>query len=1226
MIERWYLAALASAFAVAGGAILLGGGAPSATLAAAPLDRPPGALSPIRYDRDVRPILSDRCFLCHGVDPGKRQADLRLDLREVAVAQREGKGKPRAAIVPGEPGKSELWQRLTSHDAAESMPPRTSNKKPLSSDELAIVKRWIEEGAEYEPHWSFVAPKNTDPPAVKQDSWAKGPIDRYILSGLESSNLAPSPEADRVTLLRRLFLDLTGLPPTPGEVAAFEADSKGPQGPTAYERQVDRLLTEEPYRTRYAERMAVPWLDQARYADTSGIHMDAGRSIWPYRDWVLGAYRENMPFDRFVIEQLAGDLLPNATVAQKVASGFHRCHVTSDEGGAIDEEYRLEYAVDRVSTTGSVFLGLTVGCARCHDHKFDPVTADDFYSMIAFFNSIEEPGIYSQIPDNKRALEPFMAVPSPEIDARLTELRAELEKLKADRETPSPEEQAQRDTFIPKILKDTGVSWAASEVVSAESTKGAKLTVQPDASVLASGDNPKQDHHIITIKTEGTGLRLLSLDALADPSLGAGRVGRAPNGNAVLSRMRVHATSIKDPTQSRDITFGWAWADFEQTNGDFKVVNTITDTGEGWAVDGHNLEGGRTALFLANEPFGYEGGTQLKVTLEYDTRYDFHVFGRVRLGVGTIADAGLAFLPEGAGSWYTIGPFPGNDRATIFDQTFGPEIDKVIDLAKDYEAKEGPDKTVARKWAYNDGVKDGRAAALAGGLNVHYVAHRVYSPTARKLDLSLGSDDGLRVFVNGVEQYKNNIERGIIPDSDKATIELAAGLNTVMLKIVNTGGPAGVFHRDLPRAEVLSGPLAGALLPEPTLTAARRKDVDNAWRLRFSPRYAELTKSIAQTDTQIAQALAMVPVTMVMKEMPKPRDTFVMTRGQYDHPDKTRPVQRGVPRFLGSLSQDAPKDRLGLARWLVSEQNPLLARVTVNRLWEQFMGKGLVRTTEDFGMQGEWPSHPELLDFLAIDFRESGWDVRRFVRAIVTSSTYRQSSRLRPDALKIDPANRLISFYPRQRLSAEQLRDQALYVSGLLVEQLGGPSVKPYQPPGIWEEVAMPQSNTRVYERGKGNDLYRRSMYTYWKRASPPPSMLTLDSPTREYCTIRRLTTNTPLHALTLWNDEQFVEAARMLALRVLLHGSPLGSTDEVMVDELFQRCTGRTLTPATRATLLSTLATFRERYKAAPTDASKMLMVGDSPPPDYFDPAELASWTMLANAVLSADVAIVKD
>ncbi len=1222
MIERWYLAALASAFAAIGGAILVGSSAPAAPVVSAPTEAP----SRIRYDRDVRPILSDRCFLCHGVDPAKRQADLRLDLRDVAVTPHERNGKTHTALVPGSLDKSEVWQRLTAHDASDVMPPRTSTKKQLSDGERAIIKRWIEEGAEYEPHWSFVSPKMTEPPTVKNESWVKGPIDRFVLSSLEAHKLEPSPQADRATLLRRVFLDLTGLPPTPDEIADFESDSTGKATATAYERLVDRLLTQEPYRTRYAERMAVPWLDQARYADTSGIHMDAGRSIWAYRDWVLNAYRENMPFDRFVVEQLAGDLLPNATQAQKIASGFHRCHVTSDEGGAIDDEYRLEYAVDRVATTGSVFLGLTVGCARCHDHKFDPVTADDFYSMIAFFNSIEEPGIYSQVPDNKRALEPFMSVSTPEIDAKIEGLRAKLAKLKTDRETPSPEEQQQRDSFIPNVTKDGGVAWATSELVAAESTQGATLTIQPDGSVLASGTNPKQDHHVITLKTQGTSLRLLSLDAMPDASLANGRVGRSSNGNAVLSRIHVHASSLKDPAQAREVSFSWAWADLEQVNGDFKVINTITNTGEGWAVDGHNLEGGRTALFLADEPFGYEGGTQLKVTLEYDTKYDHHVFGRERLTVGSIAEPGFAKLPEAVGSWYTIGPFASSDAAKIFDEAFGPETDKVIDFAKGYDAQEGAGKTTARKWMYNDSVKDGQLTALAGGLNVHYVAHRVYAPTARKLDLSLGSDDGIRVFVNGVEQYKNKIERGLTADQDKATIDLAAGLNTVILKIVNTGGPAGVYHRVVPCDDLLAGTLSAALLPESALTPGRRLAIDTAWRLRFSPRYTELSKSIAEHDAQIAQAIAMVPTTMVMKEMPKPRDTFVMTRGQYDQPDKTRPVHRGVPKFLGTLSEDAPKDRLGLAKWLVSEQNPLLTRVTVNRLWEQFMGRGIVRTTEDFGMQGEWPSHPELLDYLAIDFRESGWDVRRFVRAIVTSSTYRQTSRLRADALRVDPDNRFISFYPRQRLSAEQLRDQALYVSGLLIEQLGGPSVKPYQPPGIWEEVAMPQSNTRVYERGKGNDLYRRSMYTYWKRASPPPSMLTLDSPTREYCTIRRLTTNTPLQALTLWNDEQFVEAARMLALRVLAHGAPLGSTDATMLAEIFQRCTGRTMSPATKTSIESTLNTFRARYKAVPADASKLLMTGDTPAPDYMDPAELASWTMLANGILSADAAIVKD
>ena len=1163
----------------------------------------------VSYDRDIRPILSDRCFTCHGPDSGKRQAKLRLDDPVSALAVREGYSA--TAIEPGNPAKSEAWMRITAEDPAERMPPADSTKGPLSDEQRELVRRWIEQGAQYEPHWSFVPPARPALPAVSDAAWSRGEIDRFVLAGLEGAGLSPAPEADRATLARRVFLDVTGLPPTPEELDEFLADP----APDAYERLVDRLLTQEPYRTRYAERMAVPWLDQARYADTSGIHMDAGRSIWAWRDWVLRAYRDNMPFDRFVTEQIAGDLVPDATPDQKVASGFHRNHVTSDEGGAIDEEYLLEYAVDRVATTGSVFLGVTMGCARCHDHKFDPFTMEDFYGLLAFFNSIEEPGIYSQVPDAKRPLEPFMDVPSDEDKRRIAELAEALKNATAERDVVSPEEAEQRAAFSAALAADAGLRWVDSQVTAAVSAEGATLTIQPDRSVLASGPNPDADDHVITLRTDGTDLRLIALEAIADPSMPLGRVGRFDiNGNAVLSAIEVEAASIAEPARVRPVPLIWAWADVEQPDGDFRVVNALEGDERGWAVDAHRRDGNRAALFLAAEPFGFEGGTELRVTLRYRSIYARHTLGRVRLELGAIGESGLAMLPEAVGSWYTAGPFPSQDRENVFDQAFGPESELELDLKKKFTGE------VA--WAYNGNIIDGTPAALSSGLVVDYVGHRLRSPTPRKQELSLGSDDGIRVFAGGVEAYKNKVDRAIAPDQDKATLDLPAGASTVVFKIVNTGGPSGFYHRALPRPGVLEGDLVAALLPD----SAKRPDlaarVDTAWRLQFSSRFREMNAHVTDLQGQLNRAQAAVPRTMVMRERPMARETFVMTRGQYDHPDKGRPVKRSVPASLGRMPDGAPGDRRGLAAWLVSPGNPLVARVTVNRLWEQFFGRGLLATSEDFGLRGEWPSHPELLDWLAVEFRESGWDMRAMVRRIVTSSTYRQASRVRPESAAADPENRLLSYFPRQRLSAEQIRDQALYVSGLLVEKFGGPSVKPYQPTGLWEEVAMPQSNTRVFERGNGEDLYRRSLYTYWKRAAPPPSMLTFDAPTREFCTVKRMATNTPLQALVLWNDEQFVEAARTLAARTLTEPGD----DSARLGRLYARCVARRLTDENRALLDAALGAFRERYNAAPDDAARLLMVGATPPLDGTDPAELAAWTMVANALLSSDAAIVKN
>ncbi len=1197
------------------GLVLLGAGAFRGMSAAAPADEAlapdPVAAAPtdaVRYDRDIRPILSDRCFRCHGRDPSTRAAELRLDERDRATAKRDG----RPAIVPGNVDESELWRRVTSSDPDYRMPPPDSNKRALSAEERELFRRWIESGAEYEPHWAFVPPVRPEVPA-SADERDGHPVDRLVGARLKKAGLTLSDEADRASLLRRLFIDLTGLPPTPEELDAFTGDA----APDAYERWVDRLLNEEPYRTRYAERMAVPWLDAARYADTCGIHTDAGRQIWPWRDWVLGAYRDNMPFDRFLAEQIAGDLLPNATDDQKVASGFLRNHVTTDEGGAIAAEYLVEYAVERTSTVGSVFLGLTLGCARCHEHKFDPISQEEFYRLYAFFNSIEEPGLYSQLPDANRAFEPLLVVPSAEQQAQRTALEAEVEASRARLEESTPEEQQQRSAFFRDLPERTGLRWAASEVLGVQSTAGATLTPQPDGSVLASGDNPDKDEHIIRLRTAQTGLRLLALEALGDPSFPEGRVGRAPNGNAVLSGVKVEAISIADASQREEVSLGWAWANIEQANGDFRVVNVLNTADDlGWAVDAHRVPGNRLALLLADEPFGFEGGTELRVTLQYQSVYAQHTFGRVRLSVGTIAEAAFAQLPAAVSGWYLVGPFPIQDREKAYEAAFGPESDATLDLTRNFGAGN-------QFWRFNEAYLDDRVNALAEGMNVSYVGRRVFSPTARSVTVSLGSDDGFGLYVNGKEVLAKQADRSVAPDQDRATVELVRGVNTIVLKVVNTNGLGGYYYRAERRDEELSGPLAGALLPPAAHSAEMQQSLEQEWKIHFSPGYRERRDELAGLERKREELEASLPRTMVMKELPEPRPTFVLTRGLYDKPDMDKPVTRGIPAALGHLPAEAPPNRLGLAQWMTSAENPLVARVAVNRLWEMLFGAGLVGSSEDFGLQGEWPSHPELLDWLAVEFRESGWDVQHMLRLMVTSRTYRQAARIRPEAVQRDPDNRLLAYFPRRRLSAEQLRDQALYVSGLLVEHLGGPSVKPYQPDGLWPEVSMPQSNTREYARSTGAGLWRRSLYTYWKRACPPPSLMNLDAPTREACVVRRITTNTPLQALTLWNDEQFVEAARALAQRVLLEP---GADDGARLSAMYRRCTGRAAGADELARMAEALAAFRARYAAAPDDAEKLLKIGEAPMSAAAKPGELAAWTMLANALLNLSATITQS
>ncbi len=1179
------------------------------------VDGAPPVEKQIFFGRDIRPILSDRCFICHGADEKRRTSGLRLDSFESATEAREDG----FAIVPGNPGGSLLWSRIRSSDADEVMPPPDSNKRALNDEERELIRRWIEQGASFEPHWAFVPPQEPPLPEVKKLAWCRSAIDRFILAPLEAVNLAAGDPADRETLLRRVFLDLTGLPPTPQEIDAFLTDSR----PDAYERWVGRLLEEEPYQSRFAERMALPWLDQARYADTNGIHMDAGRQIWPWRDWVLRAFRDNKPFDVFTTEQIAGDLLESPTLDQKVASGFNRNLMSCDEGGAINEEWLFEYAVDRVNTTSAVFLGLTMNCCQCHDHKYDPLTMREFYSMFAYFNSIDEPGLYSQSPDPYRAMEPYIEVPAPEVEPKLKVVTADLQAAEAERDSIGAAAD-EIQSWLGERHREWGIRWDRGKVIAATSSGGASLAPQEDGSVLLSGQNPPLDDHSITLRTDAVGSRLVLLEALPDPSHAGGRVGRSSNGNAVLTHFEVEAASVRNRKQHRPVRFVWAFADFNQENGEFHVLNLLDGRGEGWAVRAYDDagNGGRTAVFLAEEPFGFEGGTELRITLRYQSRYAQHVFGRVRLSTAALSESAVDVLPLALGDWHELGPFAANDHDQAFATIFGPEQDIRIDVGRDFGhgglrwvRKFYPDAEVHR-------TQNAQNSA-------YYVARHVHVPTARKVDLSIGSDDGMKVFLDGQEVYSNPEFLGDLADQKKTALDLTAGMHTLCLKVSNSGGPGGFYHRVVARPGELYGDLVAALLPQDSRDGGMRlkERFAQSWKLAFSPGYLRAVERVKDLKTALAELRSRVPLTMVMKELQEPRPAYIHIRGAYNRADTTRKVERDVPRSLGGLPAGAPPDRRGLAQWLVSDQNPLVARVIVNRFWEMLFGTGIVKTSEDFGFQSDWPSHRELLDWLAVAFRDGGyrdgvgpWNVKAMLREIVTSSTYRQSSRRRAEAAMIDPQNRLLAYFPRKRLPAESIRDQALYVSGLLVEKLGGPSVKPYQPEGLWEAVAMRESNTRLYQRGDGEALWRRSLYTYWKRACPPPSMQTFDAPTRETCIVRRMTTNTPLQVLTLWNDVQFVEAARVLAQRTLGEAGEDGARATTM----FRRVTGRRPQGEELHLLLGVLGDFRDRFKEAPQDATRLLSQGDADRDDS-DPAELAAWTMVAQALLSLDETIVK-
>ncbi len=1164
------------------------------------------AAESIHYGRDVRPILSDRCFLCHGPDPKARKGDLRLDSFADATRQRSD-GAP---IVAGDSRKSLVWQRISSTDPSEVMPPAESTKHALNAQQRETIRKWIDAGAQYESHWAFTPPVQPTPPEVTDGAWSVNAIDRFIHARLANDGIAPSSPADRATLCRRIFFDLTGLPPTEQELDGFAADTQ----PDAQSRLIDQLLTQEPYKSRYAERMAVPWLDVARFADTSGIHMDAGRSIWLYRDWVLDAFRSNKPYDQFVIEQLAGDLIPQATTEQIVASGFNRNHVTSDEGGAINEEYLLEYAVDRVATTSSAFLGLSMQCARCHDHKFDPVSTQDFYSMLAFFNSNEEPGIYSQVPDAERSLEPFIETPTAAQREELAQLDQSISAMTAERDLPAPDEAQAYLDYCTTTVAASDIVWVEALPIAASSANGATLTIEPDRSVVARGTNPAVDRHTITLSTDSTNLRMIALELLTDATLPEGRVGRAPNGNAVLDAITVEAISKADPSVHTAIPLAWSWGDVEQSNGDFHSVNALTaDEGRQWAVDSHMQPGSRVALFAAIDPFGFVGGTELRVTLHYGSPYAQHIFGRVRLSLAEVSDALMARLPEATSGWYIAGPWLTQVGTDGYELARGPETAQQFSRAQTW-GEFG--------WRHAPAVLEAELVGLAQGMSTEYLARQIYSPSARDLELALGSDDGIQIYLNGAVVRDVRGERAVKPDQERVILPLRAGENLLVCKVINTGGLGGFYHRVQRAIGTMTRAMIPIALPASMTREATRTAARTAWRASASPRYAAITESLAKAIAQRALVTSQVPHTMVMKDRAMATETFVLKRGAYDQPDRDQPVKRAIPAALGMLRDDQPANRLGLAQWIASDKNPLLARVVVNRLWEQFFGRGIVRTENDFGLQGEWPTNPELLDWLAVDFQSHGWDLQRMIRAILSSATYAQSSRLRPDVAQRDPENRLLSWYPRQRLAAEQIRDQGLFVAGILKEKFGGPSVKPYQPEGLWQEVAMPQSNTRIYSQGMNDDLWRRSIYTYWKRASPPPAMLTLDAPTREYCSTRRLTTNTPLQALVLWNDEQFVEAARHAAARVLNESGD----DAHRLSLLYVRCTGKQPSHLQLEALTRTLNANRQRYRTSVEEAQMLLAVGESPSPSAEDSPEIAAWTLVANAILCSDPSIVKD
>ncbi|NBV46534.1 MAG: DUF1553 domain-containing protein [Planctomycetia bacterium] len=986
--------------------------------------RSAGAAGPIDFNRDIRPLLSDRCFTCHGPDAGQRQAGLRLDDRTCATAPLASGA---AAIVPGEPGASALVARITSTDPDVVMPP-PHVAKPVTAAEAERLREWVAAGAPFTGHWAFERVERPALPAAADDGWCRTPVDRFIRASLAEVGLTPNPEADRHTLARRLALDLTGLPPEPDAVAAFVAD----RDEGAVERYVDTLLASP----HFGERMALEWLDAARYADSHGYQTDSSRSNWPWRDWVIDAYNRNLPFDRFTIEQLAGDMLPGATTEQRVATGFNRNHRINGEGGIIAEEWRVETVIDRVETTGQTWLGLTVGCARCHDHKYDPLSQRDFYALFAIFNNVPENGTIMG-PSNRRGgnSDPLERLPSASQvleRRRMEEDLAAAERALAAEQPLLPERAAAWEETVRSVLAAAGEAWIPVDAVAARSTGGATFRRADDGTWHVEGPLPARDTYELTLPTAAAAFSGVRLEVLPDPALGGGGgFGRAGNGNIVVTHVEV-AVVPAGGAAAEPVPLVRAEADYEQSG--WPAAEVLTPSADrGWAIDGNDPERRmprRLAVFPA-APVAAPAGAAVRVTIRQEA-FDGHAIGRFRLAL-TALDPGL------------VGP---------------------------------------------------------AGL-------KLPAPVRRALAVARG---------------------------ERTAAEQEA---------------VAAFHRD-----TIDGPFRRAVAARD----AARKALD------------ELTESL--------------PSAMVMVEGPR-RQAHLLTRGEYDKPAEV--VDPALPAFLAGPPGDGVVDRLALARWIASCDNPLTARVWVNRLWERFFGTGLVRTSENLGSQAEYPSHPALLDWLAVEFMEPGqlpavggqpagpWDMKALVKLLVTSAVYRQSAAVTPQHLARDPANRLLARFPRVRLPGEIVRDQALAAAGLLVPRIGGPSVRPWMPDGVWDETSK-YGDLRGYVVDTGPDRWRRGMYTIWKRTAGPPTMLLFDAPNRETCTVRRARTNTPLQALALLNEPTFVEAAHGLARRMLADAGP---DPAARIDHAFRLVLARPAAAEELATLVAGYAADRARFAA---------------------------------------------
>ncbi|MGA8597963.1 MAG: DUF1553 domain-containing protein [Bryobacteraceae bacterium] len=1022
----------------------------------------------VEFNRDVRPILSDKCYICHGPDAKAKHIPFRLDHEEDAKAKLpDGK----RAIVEGQPEQSEVIHRITAEKSAMRMPPAYTGLK-LSDKEIETIRNWIAQGAKWEKHWSFLPPKPYPPPAVKDAGWIRNPIDAFVLARLEDENLHPSPEANRETLIRRVTLDLTGLPPTPAEVDSFLKDKSD----RSYERVVDRLLASP----RYGERMAVVWLDAARYADTNGYQYDGGREMWRWRDAIIDAFNRNEPFNQFALEQIAGDMLPNATLDQKIASGFNRNHRINTEDGIVPEEYAVEYVVDRVATTSSVFLGLTLGCARCHNHKFDPFTQKEFYQLYAYFDQVPETGRgikYGNSP-------PVIPAPTAEQQRALDDLNQQIDRARKALQSHD------------KAIERAQTAWERHLPASERGRQFWYPTRDSLASFVFDGQSKWKPVGGSVPFTEGHGGLAASFD-----------------GKTYLDSQANTQLDIDDPFTLSS----WIYA---SSTPDGSVITEMADNprGKGYGLNVNH--------------------------------------GKVHVNLTSV--------------W----------------------VDDAIRV-------ESEETLTANRWYHLTATYDGSKLAEKVGLYID----------GRRAKTKILMDTLYRPYRNARKPFNEPLRIGAGWGPERRFRGLISGLH--------------LYSRVLSDEEIAALAYPGSLSTLATADRASRTSVENNI-LRWSfletdapPRYRQEWQKLSALATEKEKLERSFPTVMVMQDVPQRRDTHLLVRGAYDKPGEL--VRPGVPAVLNPLPSGAPNNRLGFAEWVVDPSNPLLSRITVNRFWQMYFGTGIVKTVEDFGSQGEYPSHPELLDWLATEFIRNGWDVKAMQKLIVSSATYRQSSQVSPEAIQRDPDNRLLARGPRVRLPAEMIRDQALAASGLLVEKVGGPSVKPYQPPGLWKEIGMQDTD---YDQGHSVDLYRRSLYTYWKRTAAPPTMINFDASLREDCVVRATRTDTPLQALNLMNAEQFLEAARFIGQRMLREG---GETPDSRLRYGFRVVLARYPTSA-ELSLLRTNLQFHLGYFSDAAKAEHYLRHGESPADPKLRPGELAAYASVASLILNLDETITKE